>query len=455
MTPESSTWTLARITATLRRLWAVIIGAALLGAGGAYVHGLHVTPTFEATSTLAFSVSQGSTAADLANGGTYAQNQMLTFAQLATSSAVLQPVIDSQNLPSSVANLKRSITVTIPQNTLILKIRVAAPSGPEAADIANAVARNLKTVVRAVTPKPTTGASPNIDASLVDTAVAPRFQTSPNKTKDAAMGGAAGLVLGTFLAMVSALADNRVRNEDDIARLTSLPILGSVPRAHPGRKPLIDQDPITPSTQSFRQIHTTLAHLTRNLPSHRILITSASPGEGKSMVADNLATTLATLGTGVLLVDADLRTHGRRRHNTSAPEGLSAVLDGHLSVATARRTTPPSGPDVLTSGTTTEDPGVLMASAAMRDLLQEAAASWDHVIIDSPSVLEVADACLLAPLVDAVVLVVDCPHTRRAMLRRALAAVEGAGGNVVGIVTNAGPSRRRHRRRPARKREGP
>lgn len=439
MTPQPSTWTPTRIAAALRRLWAVVVGAVMIGVLGAYGYGLTQTPTFEATSTLAFSVSQGSTAADLANGSTYAQNQMLTFAQLATSSAVLSPVITNLGLATDVGDLKKSIVVTIPQNTLILKIRVSALSGRRAADVANAIASSLTTVVREVSPKPTTGASPNIDASLVDEAVAPAFQTSPNKVREAALGGMSGLVVGLMVVMMSSLMDTRVRDEHELARVTTLPVLGSVSRTRSGAPSGPSSRPARAVSEEFRLLRSVLAHVTSPQPTHRILLTSPGRGQGTSTVAANLALALSDLGAAVLLIDADLRTGGlTTRMGMDAEEGLSTFLGGHGSWESVLRGAEGGGYSFLPSGPLPRDPGERLASTRMRVLLEGAGRAFTHVLVDSPPTRSVADAALVVPLTDDVLVVVDRSRTTRSELGRALADLDGAGGHPLGVVLNRG-----------------
>lgn len=456
--PPGPTWTLSRIAGAFRRLWVVVVAAALLGAGTALALSENETPTFESTSTLAFSLSQGTTAADLANGSTYAQNQMLTFAQLATSSAVLQPVIDDLGLDHSVQSLKRSVVVTIPQNTLVLKIRVSAQSGQEAADLANAIADSLTTVVHSVSPKPTTGESPNIDASLVDTAVAPRYQASPDKTKDTVLGGVAGLIVGVLLALLAALLDRRVRDRDTLRRLTAVPLLATVPRV-PGHGPvpLIAQAP-PPFQEEFRRLGPALRHagaagvgsvgggVAGGAP-HRLLVTSPTTGAGTTTVAVNLALALSDLGVPVLLVDANLRAPGvAPALDLDGSRGLTTVLEGTAPIDRVEQVPHGTHLDVLTSGALPQDPGATLASQELHDLLTEAAAHHDVVIIDTPAVLDVADAALLAAHADSVLVVVDHARTRRADLTQALTTLDTAGGVVVGTVLNRQGTTRRRRR---------
>lgn len=456
-TPPAQTWTLTRITGALKRLWVLIVGAALIGAGGAYALSTSTTPTYESTSTLAFSLSQGTTAADLANGSTYAQNQMLTFAQLATSSAVLQPVIDDLGLDLTVQSLKRSIVVTIPQNTLILKIRVSALSGEEAAELANAIADSLTTVVHSVSPKPTTGESPNIDASLVDTAVVPRYQASPNKTREAILGGVAGLIVGMLIALVMALLDPKVRNEDSLRRVTPVPVLGSVPRARTRRtSPLVGTAP--PEFQEeFRRVAAALRHATGSQRSHRVLLTSATTGTGTSTLAVNLALTLSDLGASVLLVDANLRepaiasildlddSTGLTTLLRGARDGQGGPGDGGPDLTAVTRVPEGTHLEVICAGPLPTDPGAMLTSEHLHDLLRTSAARHDLVILDSPPVLDVADTSLLVPYTDSVLVVAERTRTTRSHLTDALSTLETSGAHVVGTLLNRAASRGRRR----------
>lgn len=443
MTSEPAPWTLAHIWGALKKLWSIIVITAALGGGVAYVDAASTTPLYNSTSTLSFSVSQGTTAADLANGSTYMQSQMLTYAQLATSSAVLQPVIDTLALQMRVQELKNLIIVTIPQNTFILKIQVSAPDAEQAADLANSIAESLSTVVSDTSPEPTSNAAPRIDAVLVDEAIAPRYQASPDKPKQTVMGVVAGMVVGLFIVLLWVMVDTRIPDEKELQRIASAPVLGSVSRTRSSSKLWVTEDSALATTEQFRRIRSALMHATAGIDTRRILMTSAGTGDGKSVISANLALTLANLGSKVLLIDADLRTSGQAEiFGLKESVGLSEILAGKATFNNAKHHQPNTTLDVLLSGKRPSSPAELLSSQSMSTLLDESAKSYDFVIVDTPAVGRFADAVLLAPLTDATLVVVDATKTRRAGLVDAISSLEVAGGLIVGLVLNCGKALR-------------
>ncbi|MDN6555220.1 MAG: polysaccharide biosynthesis tyrosine autokinase [Acidipropionibacterium acidipropionici] len=437
MTPDAYEWTLARIWGALKKLWGVIVAMVLIGAVGAFAYASTLVPQFESASTLAFSAGQGSTSQELADGSTYVQTQMPTYAQLATSSAVLQPVIDDLDLVMSVQTLKESVQVTIPEHTLVLQIQVTSMSRDSAAAIANGIAQSLTRVIRQVAPKPAKGEGTAINVSLVDKAVAPNRPSSPNRLKDTMVGGGAGLVIGVFIVLVWTLLDTRIPSVQILKQLVDAPVLGAVSRTRAKGRLWTADDPSGQTAEEFRRVASALNYATFDKQTRSIIVTSAGPGEGKSAVSANLALTLAALGNRVLLIDADLRLpRVAATFDLVDVVGLTTVLVGNAPLHQATQQPVGNELDVLASGALPPNPAEFLTSERMHTLLTDAAGHYDFVIIDSPPVLSVADAGLLVPITDGALIVVDAKHTTRAALASAISSLEDAGGQIAGVVLN-------------------
>lgn len=439
MTFEPSSWSFARIWRALRRYWAIIAVFVVAGGGGSYAIGLMTPPTYESTSTLAFSVTRVSTAADLANGSIYAQDQMQTYAQLTTSSAVLQPVIDELSLDMNVQELAEAIVVTNPPKTLVLQIKVSSLSADRSADLANAVARSLAEAVGGTSATPAEISSPSIEATLVDTAMPPRHQSSPNKLKQGLLGALGGLVVGCAVVLVLALLDTKIRDGEDLWRVADLPLLGSVPKVKDEDELNVTERPESLAAEQFRRLRSTVKHVTAAESTSKILVTSPTTGDGRTTISAGLAVTLARLGDKVLLIDADLHHPGVAAvfglEGDDAP-GLADVLTGGATFATAKRYVAGSGLDILRSARTGQNAAELLTSDRMRVMLDEAGDSYDVVVIDSPAALDTADVSLLAPQSDQVILVVNADRTNRSALLRTLSSLEATGSKVSGAVLN-------------------
>lgn len=448
MTAAGDTWTLAAVWEALRKFWGLIVGLTLLAGGIGYAISASEAPQYRATAALYFALDQGTTGSDLNQGSAYTQNQMLSFAQIATSSRVLAPVIDELGLETTPRRLAGSIAITIPQDTSILEMTATSSSPERAADVANALADELIAVVQEVAAQ-TVEDGARITASVIDDAVPPEFQSSPDKTRDALLAAVLGFLAGVLAALVATIGDTRVRNEEAVARVTDVPVLGVIARTRRGVAPslIAAREPHSRGAEDVRRVQSALAFATLDLTSRRILVSSATPGEGKSTFASNLAVTLAELGERTLVIDADLRRPMLHElFGVDGTVGLTTALMGSVGLDEAIHPWREGGPDLLTSGTLPPNPASIVTSEAFRSLLDAASARYDAVVIDSPPVLTVADANLLARLVDGVVLVVDASRTRRPQLANTLRSVESSGGRVLGIVLNK--ARDAHRRDP-------
>lgn len=438
MSVEPVEWNLSHAWDALRKFWALIIGFTLLAGVAGYLLSSTVEPQFQSRASLYFALNQGTSGADLNQGSAYTQNQMLSFARLATSSRVLEPVIDDLGMSEEPRALARSIAIAIPQDTVILDVTATSSDPERAAVIANAVAAELASVVQQVAAEGVAG-SATITASLIDDAVPPTSQTVPNKPRDAVLAAAIGFLLGVLVAFVATIADTRVRNEAAVARVTNVPVLGVVARTKRSIAPglIVAREPHSPVAEDTRRIQSALAFSSLDGDSRLLLITSASPGEGKSTFATNLALTHVDTGDRTLVIDADLRRpRVGELFGQDSSVGLTTALVGDVALSDAIVAWGERGLDVLSSGAVPPNPAAIVTSQAFRSMLTEVAQRYDAVIIDSPPVLTVADSNLLAPLVDGVVIVVDTSKTRRAQLAQTVRSIESAGGRILGIVLN-------------------
>ncbi|MGM7679306.1 polysaccharide biosynthesis tyrosine autokinase [Microbacterium sp. A94] len=426
------------IGSSVRKFWWVIVALVLIGAGGSYAYASLQTPLFQSTSSLYFALNQGTSASDLNQGSAYTQSQMLSFAQLATSSRVLEPVIDTLDLETTPRALARSVEVSIPQSTVMLRVTGIAEDGEAAAELANAVAGQLILVVKDVAPKDPQGEA-SITAEIIDDAVPAPFQFTPNKPREALLGGFLGGVLGLAAALLIGVLDTRVRNEETLGQSGGDPVLGVISKAPilARRGIAVVQEPLGHTSEEFRRIRSALAYANVSSKVKVLLVTSGMPAEGKSTVAANLAMTLAGPRSSVLLIDADMRRPRAHEHaGIDGSIGLTSVLLDEVEFDVAKHTVADTTLDILPAGTVPPNPAELLSSAKMAQLLEFAAAEYDFVVIDSPPTLSVADANLFATQTDGVILVVDATKTRRAALAKSIKSLESGGARILGTVLN-------------------
>lgn len=434
--------------AAVRKYWWLAVVLALVGGVASFGYAASQTPLYRATSSLHFALNQGSSAVDLNQGSAYTQSQMLSYAQLLQGSRVLEPVIEELDLDTTPRELAKSIEVSIPQDTVTMRITATTPNPQLSAELATSVSENLIGAVQEVAPADPAGA-PTLTVVIYDDAVAPGVQSSPDKTKDALMGAAVGGTLGLALALLAFALDTRIRTEDELAEAIELPVLGVVSKSRllSQRSIAMIQQRLSRTTEEFLRIRSTLAYADVVSSVKVLLVTACRPGEGKSTISANLAMALAGNNDRVLLIDADLRRP--RAHEYAGIDGsvgLTNVLLDEIDVSVAVHRLQGTVLDLLPAGKIPPNPAELLTSEKFEKLVREMAQEYAYVVIDSPPILSVADATLLSPIVDGVILTVDATRTRRAALSKSVKMLENSGARMLGTVLN--------RARPGRRQDG-
>lgn len=204
--------------------------------------------------------------------------------------------------------------------------------------------------------------------------------------------------------------------------------------------------PRSPAAEAYRMLRTNLQFMGVDRPVRSLVVTSAAPEEGKSLTAANLAVAFAQAGQRVVLVDADLRRPTLHRTfglGRLAWGGLTSVLAGALDLQSALTDTGIDGLRVLPSGPIPPNPAEMLGSQRMQALMAALDEHFDLAIYDTPPVLAVADASILAPAVDGTLLVVRAHRIGHPQARRAKEALEAVKARVLGVVLDGVPTGRR------------
>ncbi len=416
----------------LRKRWWLILGLAFLLAGSGFVHAKTTTPMYRSTATSYATLSQAGSVSELVQGSTYTQNLMQSIALLATTPKVLDPVIWDLDLDITASTLAKSITATVPLNSFLIEIRATNPDPGKAAEIADAVATELAVTVQQLSPSTPDGAA-TVRLEKVSPATVPMYAYAPNTRLEVMIWGAGGGILGVIGALVWALTDTRVRRETDVEAAAKIPVLAAIPRE---RKPLRGGTSQPKVSEAFRRFRANLAFVDAGRHANAIVVTSPSAGEGKTTASINLAAALAEIHPRVLLIDSDLRKPTvAEKTGLLSDAGLTSVLIGQATLDEVVQ--PWGGVDVLTSGPTPPNPAQLVESEAMTQLIEEARETYDYVVIDSPPLLPVIDAAVLAQRVGGAVLVARAGRTTRQQLAQAAQSLrtldtETLGGVLVG-----------------------
>lgn len=288
-------------------------------------------------------------------------------------------------------------------------------------------------------------APPRIPSQINEELIA----VSPNIPFDLALGGVAGLFLGVITAQILERLNNVYRTTHEVTDSIPLPLLGVIPASNEALMlpaavaPAINISNITypacsPFQEAFRALNANLRLLNSEGSVRSCVITSATPADGKSTIAMNLAQGAAAMGQRVLLVDADLRCP--RIHTLlDLPNslGLTNILTQKLEIKTIiKSVTNEDNFYVLTAGDFYPDPTRLLSSPQMQELMKQLQESFDLIIYDTAPVLGLADANLLAPHTDGLMMVVGLGKTDREALSLALREINTAGVPVLGMVAN-------------------
>jgi succinoglycan biosynthesis transport protein ExoP len=263
------------------------------------------------------------------------------------------------------------------------------------------------------------------------------------------IGGLLGSLAGFGLGCLVELADKTFHNPDEIIKQLQVPLIGHIPVIGQSKRYLVENsliDPIVctyhrPKSQvseSFRAVRTSLYFNSQGKTNSVIQITSPTPGDGKSTLASNLAVSIAQSGKRVLLVDGDMR---RPRQATTfgitSKTGFATVLSGvsHWRDV-VYECEEIEGLTVMPCGSKPNNPAELSSSPQVKDLIAEMRLEFDFVIIDTPPLLAVTDACPIAARVDGVILCIRIKKNVRVSAERATELLTNIGANCIGLVVN-------------------
>lgn len=495
--PPSFKNELHQYIALLRRwLWLIVLITAFAGAA-AYLASMRVTPVYQASTTVLVNEA-GDTQSEEYRLNITSDQLPRTYAEMMTNSPVLERVREELNLSMDVTDLSQAISVQPLRDTQLIKITVEDTNPSRAATIANTLVdvfanhneslqttrfasyeEGLQTRISQVEQQIETTrtslstadesererlrtaleqyrqvytdllqnyervrftevqSTSNIVA--VEPAATPDSPIRPRTLTNTLLAAVVGAMLAVGAVFLYEYLDTTLKDPEMLAQSMSLPVLGLIARHDTtGSAPVAAASPRSPVTEAFRVLRTNIQYAGVDRPLDSLIFTSAEPGVGKSTVLANLAHVLAQSGQQVLLVEGDLRRPTlHRQMELSNRVGLANLfLREDMPVERVIRETGHPNLFVLPAGETPPNPSELLGSGQMQATLSQLRARFDRVLIDTPPLLAVTDAAVLAPSVAGVVLVAKPGETKVPALQQAVQQLRHVGATIVGVVLN-------------------
>jgi non-specific protein-tyrosine kinase len=480
--------------------WAWLFAlVAVIAAGGAYFVNSNTTPVYQATTKLLVSDPMVSRAGVLTGDAMVSSyDAATTYVQMITDRRVLEQVIAELKLPFSPEALRGAIGVNLVNNTRIIMLTVEDTNKERAANIANTMGlvfprriqelqgarysvskENLQkqlsamedqidqttqekvattdtaerdrletklTQYRVIYSNLVTSyeqvrlaeAQTNTTVVQTDPAVVPAVPVRPRTMQNTLLAGLIGALLAAGSVVVVDALDDRLKDPTDLARRTGLTVIGVIPfTATEATGPVTSLEPRSPVSEAYRALRTNIqfSNVARKL--NRIVVTSPTPGDGKTTIAANLAIILAQGGQKVTLIDADLRRPKvHKMFKLTNRAGLTGLFLKQIELSDAAKPAGMENLSIITSGQIPPNPAELLGSTRMSEMLDEIQTTSDKIVVDTPPILSVTDASVLNPYVDGVILVVQVGQTHVGAALQAVNNMRQVGVNLIGLVIN-------------------
>lgn len=428
----------------IRKRWWLVVGAVVIGVAVAGAMLVTTAPVYQSKVTFYVSLSLAADAnsSNLSSAGLAAQQRATSYAELLSSDAVGQLVLDDSGVNLTAGQIAARIRGTVELNTVLLTATVADSDRGRAVAIAASLGTTFPQLAEDLDRQ--VGASGNVSLSVV-TGPTNAGKVSPRPSIYGGLGFLVGLVVGLFLAVVRQRLDTTVRSDEDLEAVSPLPILGSIPEDNTARtSPLVwGQRSTSQRAEVYRRLRTNLEFVDVDRSPQVMVVTSSLPGEGKSVTSANVALSFADSGKRTVLIEADLRKPKVSEYfEVDNGIGLTNVLAGHVAVEHVLQPWGRTRLSLIPSGPPVPNPAEALGSRMMRELIAHLRTSFDYVIIDSPPILPVTDAAVLATLADGVVFVVRDGQIKKQQIAAALQALGAVDARMLGFVMNMRPAKR-------------
>jgi len=426
-----------------KRLLLILLLGVMCGTGVFLYTKFMYADYYQAYSVLIVNNTDSTTPVNSLTSSEYNLNIQLvnSYQVLCKTDRVLRQVIQELGLPYSTNILKKMIAVTSEDNTEIIRINVTNVDPAMTQQIANTLSKVFQKEVIEIMKMD--------NVQIIDEAQLPTLPSGPDRISYAVKGLIFGVTAGVILSLLFAYFDQKVRTKEQMQDILGLPSLGAIPKMHDSKKPVKDTNPPKNASRgnqakrskhikdSFSKLKVNIDFSCMDCDSRCIAVSSALPGEGKTLVATNLAVSMAAAGHRTLLLDADMRSPGiHSTLNMLNSTGLSdAVL---LKMDWRKLVIPTTVPrlDVITAGQKPPNSARILESKLFQAMIREIKKEYEYIVIDTPPLLPISDAQIIAPQMDGVVLVIRQGKTKVESVIQASDILLLSNANLIGTVLN-------------------
>lgn len=391
-----------------------------------------------------------------------------TYSVIIKSPRILELVLQRLDLGTSLQKLTEIVAVSRVKNSQVISITVQDESYENAVLVANTIAEVFQQEITKIMKVD------NVQILAVAKAESYPSPIKPKPLLNVVLAIVGGLMVSSITIFLLEYFDKYLHNERDVERVLRVPVLGNIPislegtprfeKKNPRHNQQAEQevaasrtdnvvsigsrrqgerkletilDPQSAISESYRTLRTNIQFASRDHELRTLVVTNSGPGKGKPSTIANLAIILAQMGRKVLLVDADMRnpnTHSFFR--LSNEKGLSNLLTKQECLEAVIQHTFVPELYLISSGPTPPNPAELLSSSEITKFMKQCEDTFDYILIDTPPVVPVTDAQVLATKVDGVLLVIHAGKTDKTTAKRAKELLEKVSANIIGVVLN-------------------
>lgn len=409
-----------------KKLVLILILPIVLAVASGIVSFFVLKPVYEAEVSIIISKDEGGilTQSDVM----MYQNLIKTYRKIAESNAVVEGALKKLNNSTTLKKLKSDRIVTGENGTQVITVSVKGNYAEEAVIKVEAMAQSFLTEAKRLLP------SGHVE--IMDHAVMPEGPVKPNKLLNIAFAYLIGLMIAVGLAYLFDIMDDTIKSEEDLERCVKVPVIGVIPKSADKPSLVVKNEPKSVGTEAYRTFRTNFQFLTMDRNIKKIILTSTQSGEGKTVTTGNLALSLSQTGKKVLIVDCDLRKPTINKHfNLINNSGFANVIIERMDYKKVVHEYS-ENLHIITAGKSLINPGELLYMEYIKPIFRSLEEEYDIILVDTPPIISVTDAQLLAAASDGVIIVLSSGESNKKLCQKALQLLNNVHANVIGVVLN-------------------